>query len=682
MNLKYILDVNIENCPTNLIFYSDEQFNDILEATRSGTGNDGDPKVAELEKMRIVDKDENGVFDETIYWKWEFETTPGETISQADLIDSQDIGKTITAAIKVTGFEILDDIGELTGKTAEVNGVRYDTLAEAINAVPKDNTETTVKLLKNTEENIKISKNKNIVLDMRNHTISVTTGAIVENEGTLKIMNGTLTSSSTADSAINNKSTGKLTISGGKVMMTAEGGKQALYNDKGTVLITGDAYLFSASKKSNNLRATVQNQSGGTMTITGGTIVSQYYQAVNNLGTLTIGTKDGNADRTTPVLQGETIAVNSTTDYKLYDGILKGKTNVTNDVSKIVEMETGYELAQSEEVISGETYKTAFLAQTNTVTFNANGGTLSENTKKVESGTAIGTLPTPTRTGYLFEGWFTAQNDGIKINENVIITNDVTYYAHWREIKIAEINGTLYDSLQAAVNAVPQNNTETTIKLLYDTTEAITVKNNQNIKFDLQNNTITNKGNAAVIENNGTIEILSGNITSKADTATINNNSGGKLVVSGGRVTATGSRQAIYNNSGGIVEITGDAYLSSTTTGTPSGSTLDRATVHNLSGGTVTITGGTIVGTKQQAISNEGTLTIGTKDGNVNTSSPVIIGETCGLENVNIFNYYDGIIKGRTESITGTITEQESNTTVVNGTEVIDGKTYVTVQLQ
>ena len=651
-----------------------------MEATRSGTGNDGDPKKAEIQKMRVVEKDENGVFDETIYWGWEFETTPGETISQADIIDSQDLGKTIITSIKVTGYEILEDIGELTGKTAEVNGVRYDTLAEAIAAVPSGNTETTVKLLKNTEENIKIAKNKNIVLDIRNHTISVTTGAIIENEGTLKIMNGTLTSSSVTDGAINNKSTGKLTISGGKVMMTAEGGKQALYNDKGIVEITGAAYLFSASKQASNLRATVQNQPGGTMTITGGTIVSKNYQAVNNFGTLTIGTKDGNADRTTPLLQGATVAVNSTTDYKLYDGILKGKESVTNDVSKIVEMETGYELAQSEEVISGETYKTAFLAESETVTFDANGGTPSESTKTVESGTAIGALPTPTRTGYMFDGWYTSRDGGSKVTENVIVTKDVTYYAHWREVKVAEINGIQYSSLQEAVNAVPTNGTETTITVLANLKENVVVNRGKNIVFDLQNYTLSNNGNNAVITNNGTVSISNGSIYSNASTAAINNNGGGTLKISGGNITAT-SRAAVYNIANGIVEISG-GYLTSSATGTPSGATLARATVQNLAGGTVTITGGTIVQTKQQAVTNGGTLIIGTPSDGINTTSPDIRGESYGVDNQGTFRYYDGVIKGKTNAITGTITDQEQNTTIVSGTEVIDGKTYVTVKLQ
>ena len=108
VHLQYDLDIDIENCPTNLRFYSDEQFNEMLDTTRSGTGTSQDPKRAIIDITKYVDKNSHGLHDETIYWKWDFETTPGEAISDADLVDSEDIGKVTTASIHVKGFEILE----------------------------------------------------------------------------------------------------------------------------------------------------------------------------------------------------------------------------------------------------------------------------------------------------------------------------------------------------------------------------------------------------------------------------------------------------------------------------------------------------------------------------------------------------------------------------------------------
>ncbi|GEM_PF-2566216 len=45
----------------------------------------------------------------------------------------------------------------------------------------------------------------------------------------------------------------------------------------------------------------------------------------------------------------------------------------------------------------------------------------------------IGTLPTPTREGYTFDGWYTASVGGNKISNDTIVSNNVTYYAHWIE---------------------------------------------------------------------------------------------------------------------------------------------------------------------------------------------------------------------------------------------------------
>ena len=80
----------------------------------------------------------------------------------------------------------------------------------------------------------------------------------------------------------------------------------------------------------------------------------------------------------------------------------------------------------STEVIGGQTYKTLRLAIIREVIFDANGGTVSEGTREVENGTKIGSLPTPSRTNYVFDGWFTTPGEGgEKITADTIITNDI-----------------------------------------------------------------------------------------------------------------------------------------------------------------------------------------------------------------------------------------------------------------
>lgn len=67
-----------------------------------------------------------------------------------------------------------------------------------------------------------------------------------------------------------------------------------------------------------------------------------------------------------------------------------------------------------------------------TATFNGNGGgTPSPSTITKTYGSELGTLPTCSRTGYTFLGWYTASSGGTKISSTTKITSTVTYYAQW-----------------------------------------------------------------------------------------------------------------------------------------------------------------------------------------------------------------------------------------------------------
>ncbi|MBQ8772308.1 MAG: InlB B-repeat-containing protein, partial [Clostridia bacterium] len=70
-----------------------------------------------------------------------------------------------------------------------------------------------------------------------------------------------------------------------------------------------------------------------------------------------------------------------------------------------------------------------------TITFNPNGGTCATADKAVTYDSTYGDLPTPTKTGYNFDGWYTAASGGTKIEptSEVTITADQTLYAQWAE---------------------------------------------------------------------------------------------------------------------------------------------------------------------------------------------------------------------------------------------------------
>ena len=65
------------------------------------------------------------------------------------------------------------------------------------------------------------------------------------------------------------------------------------------------------------------------------------------------------------------------------------------------------------------------------VSFDANGGEVLEKSREVMPGQNIGTLPIPTRSGYVFVGWYTAKVGGVEISELTKVTGNTTYYARW-----------------------------------------------------------------------------------------------------------------------------------------------------------------------------------------------------------------------------------------------------------
>lgn len=70
-----------------------------------------------------------------------------------------------------------------------------------------------------------------------------------------------------------------------------------------------------------------------------------------------------------------------------------------------------------------------------TLTYNVNGGNaISPTSKKIVFDQKYGTLPTPQRRGYTFDGWYTLASGGTKVTENTVHTvdNNVTIYAHWK----------------------------------------------------------------------------------------------------------------------------------------------------------------------------------------------------------------------------------------------------------
>lgn len=111
-----------------------------------------------------------------------------------------------------------------------------------------------------------------------------------------------------------------------------------------------------------------------------------------------------------------------------------------------------YDLFGSYTDNAAATFYPFWTANTYTVTFNPNGGTVSTTTKKVTYAATYGTLPAPTRIGYKFDGWFTSASGGTQVlaTTKVSITANQTLYAHWTVQSIAHVTdvaGTQHDGI-------------------------------------------------------------------------------------------------------------------------------------------------------------------------------------------------------------------------------------------
>ena len=573
---------------------------------------------------------------------------------------------------------------------AELDGVLYNSIKAAINAVPANGVQKTINVLQNVSEtqnknqNEKIIQGQNIVINLQNHTITNdTTYPIFENYGTLKIINGTIQSSDIAtdnkavQSPINNNGSGaNLILENVTIESIGTRTKQALYNDGGTMTIQGNSYIHTSNVNGGNEynKPAIGTLANGTLIIKEGvTVVSDYHAGIKvENSTLIIGTKDNNVNGSSPVIQGKTVGVEMTSTssiVKYYDGLVKGAPHAFTNYQNVNDVELNYEInVSTTEVIGGTTYEVATLVQSAlssyVVTFNPMGGRISETQRSVLDGDPVGQLPTPVKGGYTFAGWYDSNNN--PITSSTTITENVEFYAHWTHIANFDCNVMLgeeeFTNFTDAINAASNGDT---LELTDNMTTKLTVPSNKNITLDLGTYTLQNSSNNdPIINNQGTLTVKNGvmNTSSGATTAAINNT--GNIIIDGTTINTTGSKQAVYNNNAnGTMIIRGNSHFTSASN--------NRATITNNAGTTI-IESGYFESTAFAAVSiANGTVIIGTEGSGVDTTSPVLVGYTHAVDNSGnkTLKWYDGILKGRTNYVTGNITAMESGYTPQTGTD-------------
>ena len=153
--------------------------------------------------------------------------------------------------------------------------------------------------------------------------------------------------------------------------------------------------------------------------------ITLYSQWTANKYTITFNAEQGNTSTPTKeVTYGQNYGelLTPTRDGYIFDGWYKGNTKITeNDIVDITE----------------NTELTAkWLGATYTITFDAGeGATLDTQTKQVTNESTYGELPTPTKTGYTFVGWYDSNNNKIESTTTVDIKENKTLTAQWQIMK-------------------------------------------------------------------------------------------------------------------------------------------------------------------------------------------------------------------------------------------------------
>ena len=473
----------------------------------------------------------------------------------------------LTSGTKYTlRVEVIDNLGNTSSDStdtttltpvARIESVYYGTLQSAIDAVPNDNTETTVTLLTNISENVEINENKNIILDLDNYTITNSKGTpIITSSGKLAIKDGSITGTYTdkvsticvnANSELNLSNSiidrnsedtyswetielyGDLNIDSGKIN-NANSNAICTYADYDTnIEISGTAEISSVSSLA------ISNHAE--MTITGGKITSTNGNAINNYGTLKIsGTAQISSASTNYVAianqNGATMTITGGTITSTNSGVLNnyGTVNISG-TAQISSASTNY------------------IAITN-----QNGATMT---------ITGGTINAPDTNAI-------SNNGELEIGETAKLSStNLPTISNGSEGTVTITGGTITSTNGNAIN---NYGTVTITGGTISSTNKVAIFNQSGETVTITGGTITST-NGNVINNYGTLKISgTAKITaSNKSYPTLYNQSGATATISGGTISNTAGGYSIYNE--GSVTKTG---------GTVSGPTYRNLNITNV----------------------------------------------------------------------------------------------------
>ena len=544
-------------------------------------------------------------------------------------------------------------------------------LKEALTA----NTTSTIVLGQDITVDEQLTVNGSHVLDLGSHTLTsqVNQHAIlVKSNANLTVQNGTLVlDTETSDiAAINSESESTVTLAA----------NATINSDKAGILCGNDKSKADSNATLNVYGKIDCNDVGvwsyggqNTITIDGATIDSCYFGVYQN----------GSAGGSTITIKNSTISDTYDTQTETGCGVYIANSNDKPVQTLIIENSiisgvSGVEVKNTNVTISGDQAKiTATGSQyvtSPTITPNGNGSTgvgysfiLSHNGSDVSNGEVSGQVnivdgifsgpidiegrteeKTPDNiviTGGTFVGDanntavnFVAPGNTVDANGQVVVNSATAF---------AEVNGVGYTSLQGAIDGVVDD-TQTTVILLKNTSENVTIPEDKKIALDLNGFTLDGQttSNKAALTNNGTV-IIKDSSTAKTGTikrSDISGQSSYYTILNNKTMTIESGN--IQNNAGSETTWSGSSLIcngpSSEATLTINGGNIQQdnfIAVKNDEKGTLFVNGGTIK-SKTQAVQNwkKADITGGDLTGDVKTWAYSDIAGTTNISDNVVIN--------------------------------------------
>ena len=443
-----------------------------------------------------------------------------------------------TKSLEDAGLTLLSqEEGTMTAPQAE------QTLQQQINAAP-DGVRTRIALQGDLSGDVTIPAEKNILLDLGGHKITNKADHTITNNGTLTIEGtGTVDCITHAKGAVNNN--GTLTISGGTITRSVDVPKTnswyVVNNAENATMIIDGGEIIGNSTYSSCIRnlgnATVsggtirqdkmiamKNDDTGTLTVTGGKIISED-QAIQNWKTAEIegGEIEGNVFTWAYVEKGTEFAGETT--------ISGGK--ITGDVAA-VNYDGGPAKPQVE--VTGNAEITGEIKTSN---YDGGAYTTKKNDETAKITVSGGKFATAPAEEYIDPS---AEFDATTGNVSAIPV----------EQAVVSVGAKNYKTLAAAIDAAQ---TGDTVVLKQDVTESVTVPAGKDITLNLAGKSIQSSANAVTVSgkltvkdstattepevNGNTVTYPSGKITgANLGLCAIN---GGEIILESGSVESTGN---------------------------------------------------------------------------------------------------------------------------------------------